>query len=84
MCSGKMSIPTPTISDFDFGLDDRHSLELPADEPAPTRWLLYTAWHVNRALECFSKNTKGYIIPNIFATFKVHPKPPQPRLEAIY
>lgn len=68
--SGKMK-PTPTIHDFDFGVSV--PLELPADEPSPSRWLMYTAWHVNRALEYYQRTpvAEGHTIPLILTAFKV-------------
>ena len=60
---------TPTIEDFDFGTTDK--LDLPELEPPPSEWLLFTAWHINRALEYIRRGQQNYTIPHIFATFKV-------------
>lgn len=70
--------PTPTIHNFDFGTGG--PLELPADEPPPSRWLMYTAWHINRALEFIKQRavSESYTIPHILAAFKVL-APAQPR-----
>lgn len=63
--------PTPTIHDFDFGTDVPP--DLPADEPSPSRWLVYTAWHINRALEYIRQTAvaESYTIPHILIAFKV-------------
>ena len=68
--------PTPTVHDFDFGLIGG-PLELPTEEPAPSSWLVYTAWHINRALGLIKLGPASYTVPRILSAFKViAPAPP--------
>ena len=71
---------TRTIDDFDFGIAGK--LELPEEEPPHTEWLLFTAWHINRALGYIQDGRENYTIPHIFSMFKVRCPSVPPRRPA--
>ena len=73
--------PPPEIGQFRFGATKR--FVLPADEPSPQEWLVYTAWHIWRVLRNHRMDHEaGQInktVPPVFEAFEVSSAVPTPR-----
>lgn len=74
----------PDISQFDFG--QTRAFDLPVEEPSPSPSLVYSAWHVWRALDYHKRDVsagrRNYTVPPIFRTFKVSGLPSKGFLQA--
>lgn len=76
----------PEIDEFDFG--QNKSFRLPAKEPPPSPALVYTAWHLWRALRCHRRDViagkRDFTVTPIFGVFKVTNPPPRLPQQAVF